>query len=105
MSGQLFPRVFVGYRPVPPADYAGLGLTNGGRRPDYEGAVFTDGTVVLHWAAGVRSHSVWASFADFYHVHGHPEYGTVIIFADGNGPPASADWPGSSPAQPREVSA
>jgi len=30
---------------------------------------------------------VWASWDDFYKIHGHPEYGTEITFADGGDPP------------------
>jgi hypothetical protein len=42
----------------------------------------------MRWLTAYRSHSVWASYADFYRVHGHPEYGTVIVFLDGRGVPA-----------------
>jgi hypothetical protein len=79
--------VFVGYRPKPPAEYQDKGITNSGTSPDYEGVIFTDGTVVVRWQTAYRSHSVWSSWADFHHVHGHPEYGTVIEFADGWPPP------------------
>jgi len=83
-------RTFTGYRPAPPAEYAGKGITNAGVTADYEGALFTDGTVVVRWLTAYRSHSVWACWADFYQVHGHPEYGTVITWDDGGdetGPP------------------
>ena len=80
-------RTFLGYRPVPPEEYVEKGITNQGETPDYEGVIFTDGTVVLRWRTQFRSHSVWASFQDFYQVHGHPEYGTRIEFEDGMAAP------------------
>lgn len=76
-------RTFKGLRPAPPAEYVEKGITNSGLVPDYEGVIFSDGTVVLRWLTQYRSHSVWSSYQDFYQVHGHPEYGTVIQFADG----------------------
>jgi hypothetical protein len=78
-----YPRTFAGYRPDPPGEYRAKGITNGGGSADYEGAIFSDGTVVVRWLTQFRSHSVWSSWEDFYQVHGHPEYGTRIIFGDG----------------------
>lgn len=75
-------RTFVGYRPQPPAEYVNKGITNGGWTPDYEGVIFSDGTVVLRWLTAFKSHSVWANYQSFYQVHGHPEYGTKIEFND-----------------------
>ena len=83
-------RTFTGSRPQPPEEYRGKGITNAGAEPDYEGVIFTDGTVVVRWLTAFRSHSVWACWRDFYHVHGHPEYGTVIAFADGGDMPSVA---------------
>ena len=77
------PRTFAGYRPEPPADYVRKGISNGGLVPDYQGVIFSDGTVVIRWLTAYRSHSVWYNWTDFYKVHGHPEYGTEIIFDDG----------------------
>lgn len=77
-----YPRAFIGYRPSPPGEYREKGITNAGAEPDYEGVIFSDGTVVLRWLTEFRSHSVWARWADFFQVHGHPEYGTRIIFND-----------------------
>ena len=76
-------RTFKGYRPQPPEEYQGKGITNSGETPDYEGVIFSDDTVVLRCQTAYRSHSVWLSYADFYQVHGHPEYGTRIVFDDG----------------------
>ncbi len=71
-------KLFTGYRPNPPEEYKDGGLTNAGFTADYQGVVFDDGTVVLRWLTEYKSHSVWASYEDFDHVHGHPEYGTRI---------------------------
>jgi hypothetical protein len=81
-------RTFEGWRPDPPAEYADKGITNAGRSPDYEGVVFSDGTVCVRWQTEFRSHSVWRCWADFWQVHGHPEYGTLIRFGDGRPAPA-----------------
>jgi hypothetical protein len=75
-------RTFVGERPNPPEEYVNKGISNGGWQPDYEGVIFSDGTVVIRWLTAFRSHSVWADWSSFYHVHGHPEYETVITFRD-----------------------
>lgn len=73
---------FEGYRPNPPSDYLAKGVAAPADAVQYEGVLFGDGTVVLRWQTEYRSHSVWASFVDFYRVHGHPEYGTRIEFLD-----------------------
>lgn len=73
---------FCGYRPLPPDEYVNKSITNAGEAPDYEGVVFSDGTVAVRWLTQYRSHSVWANWTDFYHVHGHPEYGTRIEWLD-----------------------
>lgn len=77
-------RRFVGYRP----GAAALGKHGPGQlappdQPQYEGIVFTDGSVALRWRTAFRSTSTWADFENFYRVHGHPEYGTVIDWPDG----------------------
>jgi hypothetical protein len=71
-------KIFRGYRPAPPPEYADKGITSSGMVPDYEGVIFEDGTVCVRWLTRYRSHSVWTSWEDFYQVHGHPEYGTRI---------------------------
>lgn len=71
-------QTFSGYRPNPPTEYRQAGITNAGQSPDYEGVIFSDGTVAIRWLTDYPSHSVWNSMHDFYQVHGHPEYGTRI---------------------------
>jgi hypothetical protein len=78
---------FTGYRP----EAAALGkhgptTLNDGDQPQYQGVVFADGTTVIRWLTALRSHSTWDDFATFFGVHGHPEYGTVIVW-NGAAPP------------------
>lgn len=54
--------------------------------PQFEGVIWTDGTVTLRWLTACRSTSVWASVADCLNIHGHPEYGTEIVWHDGLAP-------------------
>lgn len=76
-------RRFRCYRPNPPADYYESGTANPPDQVQFEGVVFSDGTVCVRWLTEFRSHSLWASWDDLEKVHGHPEYGTVIEWADG----------------------
>lgn len=50
--------------------------------PQYEGVVWTDGTVTLRWLTPLRSTSVWPDLHSALGVHGHPEYGTEILWHD-----------------------
>jgi hypothetical protein len=85
---------FVGYRPAPPEQYYAQGAANAPDVPQYEGVVFTDGTVVCRWLTAYRSHSVWTCWDHFYRIHGHPEYGTRIDWIDGEpAQPPPADTP------------
>lgn len=53
---------------------------NSENEPQFEGVIFSDGTCVLRWLTPLRSHSVWQTFQEAMGVHGHPEYGTEILF-------------------------
>jgi hypothetical protein len=67
-----------------------LGVTrNADNEPQYEGVIWSDGTVTLKWLTPGKSVSVWQSLADCLAVHGHPEYGTDIEWHDG---PAPKEW-------------
>ena len=50
--------------------------------PQFEGVVWTDGTVTLRWLTACKSHSVWDCLEDCLEIHGHPEYGTEIVWHD-----------------------
>jgi len=63
--------------------------------PQFEGVVFEDGSCVLRWLTPLKSTSVWDSFETAMGVHGHPEYGTKIIFHDDVLPlPWDVGWSG-----------
>jgi hypothetical protein len=74
---------FTCYRPQPPEAYLTSGAANPPDEPQFEGVVFSDGTVCVRWLTSCRSHSVWSSLADLIKIHGHPEYGTRIVWHDG----------------------
>lgn len=59
---------------------------NADAEPQFEGVIWTDGTVTLRWLTQCRSTSVWNNLNDMLEVHGHPEYGTEIWFHDGKTP-------------------
>jgi len=52
-------------------------------QPQYEGVVFSDGKCVIHWLTASRSISVFDSLEQMLQIHGHPEYGTEIVWHDG----------------------
>ena len=71
-------KVFIGYREKPPEDYIEKGAANEPNAPQYEGIVFSDGTVCIRWLTEFRSHSIWPDYETFYKIHGHDDYGTKI---------------------------
>lgn len=46
----------------------------------FEGVEFTDGSVAIRWMTAKRSTSVWASMDDMLAIHGHPEYGSELVW-------------------------
>lgn len=50
--------------------------------PQFEGVIFTDGSVAIRWRTAIHSTSVWASMDDMLKIHGHPEYGSEIVYHD-----------------------
>jgi len=75
-------RRFECYRPNPPEGYREQGVANPPEEVQFEGVVFSDGTVCIRWLTQFRSHSVWQNWDDVEKVHGHPEYGTEIRWLD-----------------------
>lgn len=57
--------------------------------PQFEGVIWTDGSVTLRWLTACKSTSVWADMYDMLNIHGHPEYGTEFEWHDG---PPHPDW-------------
>ena len=54
--------------------------------PQYEGVIWSDGTVTLRWLTALRSHSIWENLETMLGIHGHPEYGTEIEWHDADPP-------------------
>ena len=50
--------------------------------PQFEGIVFTDGSVVVRWRTAKRSTSFWDSMDEMLAIHGHPEYGSDLVWHD-----------------------
>jgi hypothetical protein len=50
--------------------------------PQFQGVVFTDGSVAIRWMTACRSTSVWACMDDMLKIHGHPEYGSELVWHD-----------------------
>ena len=75
-------RRFRCFRKTPPPEYAEAGAANPPDEAQFEGVQFSDGTVCLRWLTAHKSHSVWASFDEMMAIHGHPEYGTEIVWID-----------------------
>jgi hypothetical protein len=51
-------------------------------QPQFEGVVFSDGHVVIRWCTAKRSTSCWNCLDDMLVVHGHPEYGSELVWHD-----------------------
>lgn len=75
-------RRFEVFRPSPPSEYYDQGTANAPDEVQFEGVVFTDGTVVVRWRTEFHSTSFWANLRDLEVVHGHPEYGTMWRWLD-----------------------
>ena len=48
----------------------------------FEGVVFSDGKVAVRWLTARRSVAVWDSLEDMLAIHGHPEYGSELVWED-----------------------
>lgn len=55
-------------------------------QPQYQGVVFDDGVTVIRWMTAVGSTSIFPDLNGMLRIHGHPEYGTEIIWHDGDEP-------------------
>lgn len=52
-------------------------------QPQYEGVVFSDGTTVIKWLTVAGGVSTFSTLEKALSTHGHPEYGTDIVWHDG----------------------
>ena len=82
---------FTAYRTGDISDTHNADQVNPPDQPQYEGVVFENGKCVLNWLTAVSSISVWDSFDEAMTIHGHPEYGTRIVFHD---EPLPLPWDG-----------
>jgi hypothetical protein len=74
---------FVGYRPgLVLGDTHDANQMNPPDAAQYAGVIWPDGTCTLRWLTAKRSAAQWDSFADAMDIHGHPEYGTRIVWLD-----------------------
>lgn len=55
---------------------------NPSHMPQFEGVVFSDGRCVIRWLTAKGSTACWDSFEDMMTIHGHPEYGSELIWHD-----------------------
>lgn len=51
-------------------------------QPQFEGVVFSDGRVAVRWLTAKRSTAAWDSLDDMLAIHGHPEYGSELVWHD-----------------------
>ena len=73
-------RTFKAYRPNVPTDTHDENQRNAPDAVQFEGCVFSDGSVALRWLTAKRSTSVWQSLDDAMSIHGHPEYGSYLVW-------------------------
>lgn len=77
-------RTFTAYRPrVAEHGKHNADQMNAPHEAQYEGVVFSDGTCALRWCTAKRSTSVWSCLTDMLDIHGHAEYGTYLVWGNG----------------------
>lgn len=84
-------RTFTMYRRNVPDATHDTNQKNAADDPQFEGVVFSDGRVACRWLTAKRSVSVWDSMEDMLAIHGHPEYGSELIWHAAAGEGASPD--------------
>ena len=73
-------KTFVMYRRNDISDTHDSNQVNLPSEPQFEGVIFTDGSCAIRWMTAKKSTSVWNSFEDMLAVHGHPEYGSELVW-------------------------
>jgi hypothetical protein len=71
---------FTMYRQDVPDETHPPGTKNAPDEPQFQGVQFDDGTVVIRWMTAFKSTTCWDSMEDMLAVHGHPEYGSVLVW-------------------------
>lgn len=73
-------RTFVMFRRAVPDATHDANQKNAPDQVQFEGVRFTDGSVAIRWCTAKRSTAVWASMDDMLDIHGHPEYGSELVW-------------------------
>lgn len=73
-------KTFTVYRPQVPTDTHNEDQRNAPDEPQFQGVVFDSGKCVIQWLTAIRSVAVFDSLDDMIRIHGHPEYGTNIVW-------------------------
>lgn len=71
---------FVMYRRNVPDATHNADQKNAPHEPQFEGVQFTDGSVAIRWRTAKCSTAIWASMEDMLAIHGHPEYGSELVW-------------------------
>lgn len=79
-TGQIPLRTFTMYRRNVPSETHNENQRNAPDEPQFEGVVFSDGRVAIRWLTAKRSTSTWDSMDDMLAIHGHPEYGSELVW-------------------------
>lgn len=91
-------RLFTMYRKNVPTETHDENQRNAPDDPQFQGVVFDDGRVAVRWLTAKRSVSVWDNLEDMLAIHGHPEYGSELVWESGEAPTQAAQavqqpWP------------
>ena len=70
------------YRDHVPTETHDKNQANSADESQFEGVIFEDKRVVVHWLTAVGSISVFDSYQDLMKIHGHPEYGSRLVWID-----------------------
>ena len=68
------------YRQDVPEETHPPGTANSPDEPQFQGVQFDDGTVVIRWMTEFKSTTYWDNMAAMLAVHGHPEFGSVLVW-------------------------
>mgnify|MGYP001563593805 FL=1 len=75
-------KLFTMYRRNVPTDTHDENQRNAPDEPQFQGVVFDDGRVAVRWLTAKRSTACWDSMDDMLAIHGHPEYGSELVWLD-----------------------
>ena len=85
-------RLFTMYRRNVPTETHDENQRNAADEPQFQGVVFDDGRVSVRWLTAKRSVSVWDNVEDMLAIHGHPEYGSEMVWHDAPSVQPQPSW-------------